>query len=505
MKYMSPLAAGTSSLLFVCISLAASLITPPPNAHAAEPGIAYTVQPKDELIKMAEASFMVPEDWKEVATLNRLKNPNAIQPGQVLQIPLRMLKKRASDGVLLSVAGEVWLSGKPAQVGNVVPEGAQLQTGANSSVQVRLADGSLITLMPNTHTTLVTSQSIDMGSFSDKTSPNWYTGLLRLSKGAMDVLAAKLVKRNTPLQIETPTSVVGVRGTEFRVAYDDPATQNARTEVLTGLVRADSPVQKIGADLPKGTGTVLNPKTERVKVSPLLKAPKLPNHVLVAKPDARWAMPTLAGAERFKVQISGFKDFSSIVREMTVNQQAQADFSGLPNGLWQLRVRGIDADTLEGYNADTSLQVMLAASPGQAPAEWLARNDRLNVVNGQHVLQFDPQGLDPSHALLASVVVNRPPYLRVAKARVKPSGGPISLNLGALQAGESYLLNVTVTQADGATLSPSNYQFEGLAPNGHMDAPLKAEGSDKAVLPTRPDKADKAKKPGKRKHKRQWP
>lgn len=473
-----------------------------PLAHAAEPSIAYTVQPKDELIKMSEASFQSPQDWKEVAKLNRLKNPNAIQPGQVLKIPLRILKTQVRDGVLLSVSGDVSLSGKPALVGDPVPEGAQLQTGARGSAQVQLADGSRITLMPNTHTTLVTSQSVDMGSFSDKTSQNWFTGLLRLSQGAIDVLAAKLVKRNTPLQIETPTSVVGVRGTEFRVAYDDPVTQNTRTEVLTGLVRADSPAQKMGADLPKGTGTVINPKTERVKVSPLLKAPKLPSHVRVVKPDARWTVPTLAGAERFKVQISGFKDFSSIVREMTVSQPAQADFSGLPNGVWQLRVRGIDADTLEGFNASTSLQVMLVASPGQAPAEWLARNDRLDVVNGEHVLQFDPQGLDHSHAVLASVVVNRPPYLRVAKALVKPDGGPISLPMGPLQAGESYWLNVTVTQADGATLTPSNYQFEGLAANGHADAPLRVLANQEAAHAI---KATAPTQPGKRKHKRSRP
>jgi hypothetical protein len=71
-------------------------------------------------------------------------------------------------------------------------------------------------------------------------------------------------------------------------------------------------------------------------------------------------------------------------------------------------------------------------------------------------------------------VVNRPPYLRVAKTLVKPDGGPIRLNLGPLQAGESYWLNVTVTQADGATLTPSNYQFEGLAAIGHANAPLRA-------------------------------
>ena len=492
MKNIAARARGLARLLFSCTSLTLGLLALPPTVQAAEPSISYTVQPKDELIKMGEASFRSPEDWKEVAKLNRLKSADAIQPGQVLTIPLRLLKMRARDGVLLTTSGEVTLSGKPAQVGDLVPEGAQLQTGANGSAQVLLADGSRVTLMPNTHTILVTSQSVDPGSFDDKVSSNWFTGLLRLTKGAIDVLAAKLVKRTTPLKIETPSSVVGVRGTEFRVAFDDTATQNARTEVLTGLVRADSSAQAIGADLPKGTGTVISPSIERVKVSALLKAPKLASDVTVVKPDLRWPMPALAGAEHFKVQVSGFKDFSTIVREQTVSKQGQADFSGLPNGVWQLRVRGIDADTLEGFNADTRLHVMLPGNPGQAPVQWTARHAQLDVVNGQHVLRFDPQGLEPSHALLATVKINRAPYLRVAKTLVKPDGGPIHFNLGPLQAGESYLLNVTVTQADGATLSPSNYRFEGLPAGGHAEAPLQPVASEEAAHTAQENKPGKS-------------
>ncbi len=66
-----------------------------------------------------------------------------------------------------------------------------------------------------------------------------------------------------------------MRGTEFRVAYDDPAARNARTEVLEGQVRADNPAHKSGADLPKGTGAVINPAQREVRVVQLLPAPDL--------------------------------------------------------------------------------------------------------------------------------------------------------------------------------------------------------------------------------------
>lgn len=458
--------------------LAVWLLTLQPIAHAADAFLNYTVQPKDELIKLAEASFTSAEGWKEVAELNRLKDPDNIHPGQVLKIPLRLLKTVKRDGILLSVSGDVQLAGKPARVGSLVPEGAQLQTGANGSAQVQLADQSRVTLMPNTEAKLVTSQIIDFANFDNKDQANWYTGLIRLSKGAIDVLASKLAKRHTPLQVETPTSVAGVRGTVFRVAHDNAATQNTRTEVLEGLVRTDSVAQETGADLPKGTGTVLNPAMPHIKVSPLLKAPSISAKAVAFKPQANWNAPTLTGARRFRVQISGDKNFSTVVHEQVIATQGQADFSGLSNGVWHLRVRGIDADTLEGFDANTTLQVMLPASSTHKAAEWVARNDRLDMVDSAHVLQFDALGLDASHAVLASVKINRPPFLRVAKVLVKPDGGPIRLNLGPLTPGEHYLINLTVTQADGATLTPTNYAFDGLPAGGFMRSPLRAMADD---------------------------
>ena len=479
--------AGLRTLLLGAAALALASL-----ACAAEPSINYVVQPGDELIKMAEQSFQSPDDWQTVAKRNRLKNPNAIHPGQVLKIPLSILKTGARDGILLSVSGQVLLSGQPAQVGSAVPEGARLQTGASSSAQLGLADGSRITLMPNTDTTLVSSQGIALAGVDAKAGANWFTGLLQLSKGALDVLAAKLVKRNTPLQFQTPTSVVGVRGTEFRVAYDDPASQNARTEVLAGLVRADSLAHKVGAELPAGTGTVLNPVVQRVKVSALLKAPKLAARAVVVKPGARWPMPVLAGAERFKVQVSGHKDFSNVVREFSVDRSGQADFSDLPNGVWQLRVRGIDADTLEGFNATTSLHVMLPASPGQAPVEWAMRDSRIDVRHARHVLSFEPHGLDQSHSIVVNVKVDRAPFVRVAKALIKPDGRLAQLDLGELMPGQAYQLNLTVAQADGATLTPINYRFVANSQDGLtalLLSPLASEPPARAPVRKRRAKA----------------
>ncbi len=68
---------------------------------------------------------------------------------------------------------------------------------------------------------------------------------MRLSQGAVETLASKLGLRAIPLQIQTPTTVIGVRGTRFRIAQET-ATANARAEVMEGVVRADNTVQQSG-------------------------------------------------------------------------------------------------------------------------------------------------------------------------------------------------------------------------------------------------------------------
>ena len=51
-------------------------------------------------------------------------------------------------------------------------------------------------------------------------------------RGSVEVLAAKL-KRSQPLEVTTPTAVVGVRGTQYRVALDGDSGAT-RSEVLEG-------------------------------------------------------------------------------------------------------------------------------------------------------------------------------------------------------------------------------------------------------------------------------
>lgn len=366
------------------------------------------------------------------------------------------------------------MSGSQAEVGQAVPEGSKLQTGANSSALIELADGSRITLLPNTLTELVTSRGYATREASTSGSSTWFSGLVRLVQGAVDTVAAKGVKRAGPLQLETATSLVEVRGTQFRVAYDDPATKNARTEVLESAVRADNTAQRSGAELAVGQGAMVSPAVKEIKVVDLLKAPDLSaTPAAILKPLALWPMSALAGAASFRVQVAIDENFSKIVRNLVVTT-GSADLSSLANGRWFARIRGIDADGIEGYDSVKAVQVVVPPPPAQPPRQWTLSGDRIDLVNGRHFLQFSQMGLDASHTITATLTTTTPPYTRIAETTARGDTPRVSMDLGNLEPGALLRLDLTVTQADGAKVIPLAYQFTALSGWGWSEGALQA-------------------------------
>ncbi|MET0310719.1 MAG: FecR domain-containing protein [Burkholderiaceae bacterium] len=328
-----------------------------PATVAAEASLPYTVKASDKLIVLSKELLVRPADWNEVARFNRMKDPNFIRPGQTLQIPLRLMKHTPVAGRLVSAEGSVQLGGTPAMAGAPVPEGARLQTGANSSAVVEMADGSRVKLLPNSLAEVAAQRHYAMRDASASGSTNWFSGLVRLAQGTLDTLAAKTAQRAEPLRIETPTSLVGVRGTSFRVAYEDPAARNSRAEVIEGAVRADNPSQQSGAELPGGTGAVVDPAKQEVAVVKLLPPPDMaPLSGEVFRPQGAWALPTVPGASAYRVQVAADAGFDRIVRDLKV-AAGSVDLGTLPLGNWFARVRGIDGQGLEGFDGVKPLSV----------------------------------------------------------------------------------------------------------------------------------------------------
>ncbi len=348
-----------------CAAMGAAL----PGAWAAgmtEPFVSYTVKSNDTLQGLSRTLVNDPKKWGEVARLNGLKDPNRIYPGQVIDIPKSLLNLSSqprveSTGTVLSVQGDVMVSGQKVQAGAPVPEGARLQTGPNSSAVVMLGDGSRLQLMPKTLADVVSQHGYALRDPSSSASTTWFSGAIRLVEGVLDTLANKQAMRATPLQVSTPTSLVGVRGTQFRVAYEDPASGMARTEVLEGKVRTDNVTQKVGADVGGGFGAAIRPQDREIKIVALLPAladAQLPAEVLrtASTQNAQWTVGTLPGASSYRAQFATDDKFAQIQSDVKSATPA-LDLSALANGKYYARVRGVDPAGIEGFDAVKLIEI----------------------------------------------------------------------------------------------------------------------------------------------------
>ncbi|MEO6018052.1 MAG: FecR domain-containing protein, partial [Polaromonas sp.] len=419
-------------LIATCtLALAQAPAATPAVPRVIEPSLPYVVKASDKLIRLSRDLLASGHTWNDVASYNQLKDPNVIFPGQKIDIPLRFLKSTAAGGKVISAEGDVTLGGSPMQPGAAIGDGSQLKTGANSSAVIEMGDGSRIKILPNSLAEVVTNRSYAMRDASASGSTNWFSGLLRLSAGTLEALASKNIKRATPLQVETPTSLVGVRGTEFRVAFDDPAGNSARTEVVEGNVRTDNPAQQVGADLITGTGAVVKPAEREIRVVKLLPAPDMggvPGEIL--KPAGSWPMPVLAGAQAYRVQVASDDKFDRIVRDLKVSTSS-ADLATLANGNWFARVRGIDAQGLEGFDTVK----LIAVKDG----EWRVSYSSMALVNGKALLSWTglQTNAQPMPASGYTAVLARDQALTQVVSRAE--GNEPMLDLGDLKPGVYFI------------------------------------------------------------------
>lgn len=322
------------------------------GAQPTEPTVEFTVAAGDSLIHLSERLLVSPEAWPEIARLNRLRNPDVLQPGQVLVIPTRLLRWTAVESRVISANGDVRIDGRASAASAKLVEGQSVETGAEASAVLELADQSRIKLAPASLAEVVASRrhaGPDDGTGSPSTGP--FTGVLRLLRGSVEVFATKVL-RAKPLEVTTPTAVIGVRGTQYRVGFDEAANRNTRTEVIEGLVRFDSGAgnSSSGADVSAGFGAALDAGGAAPAVVKLLPAPDLS-----AAPE-RFERPivrfSLAGdPQALRVQVAEDAAFDRVVRNLRVEPGTDIRIVGLEDGSWHLRARRVDAQGIEGLDA----------------------------------------------------------------------------------------------------------------------------------------------------------
>jgi hypothetical protein len=330
---------------------AAAVVSDDPD----EPMLAYTVTSHDTLIGLNRTLFSSPSVWKEISRINHLADPNKIATGQVLRVPTRLLHTKVVPARLVSVFGDVRIDAKPATAGALVRVGDSIRTGDSSIAVVELADGSRVKLAADTEGRLDDHRRFQIKATAAAIDDGLVAASLRLLSGSIEVLASKVL-RARPLEVSTPTAVIGVRGTRYRVRNDvTPATPAASavnasaTEVLEGKVHVQvGSSSSESVDVPANFGAPLEAGKKPV-VLPLPAAPDLS-----ANPEHFDRLPLrlhIADAMASRVQIADDAAFDHILVDLHVAAGDDARIPTLGDGTWHLRVRRISQAGLEGLDA----------------------------------------------------------------------------------------------------------------------------------------------------------
>lgn len=356
-----------------------------PSRHGGDAGLRAGERVGGRPIQSGQQSGQQPREQARAADRPAGMRRAPGRRGGAQDAAVKKIDPRAADEAVAADAPAAGLRATvaPLQVlaaGQTVPEGAYISIGPRGSAVLRLTDGSRVKLLPDSVASLAASRvagaraaaaaspvsavssgelvNASMGA-SVAAQDGWFVGTMRLLRGSMEVLASKAL-RAKPLEVQTPTTVLGVRGTHYRVHLAElragaqagaPQAAMRRpgagwltiTEVLEGRVAAGA-----ATVLSAGQGARVGAEG-RPAVSPLPPAPDL--SALPARferPLVAWPAPADAAV---RVQVAGDAGFDAIVLDQQVAAGAPVRIDGLADGIWHVRMRHISAAGLAGTDA----------------------------------------------------------------------------------------------------------------------------------------------------------
>lgn len=335
-------------------------------AKAAPGEWVYTVVEDDNLWNISERYLDTPARFEALRRINQVQFPTRMRPGTKLRIPMKWIHSNPVPAVVEEVSGQATVIRAPnaaeevARPGTDIHLGDRLLTAAGSSVAIRFADRTLVTLLE------------DSVARFDHLSAHGTTGMvdsrLKLLKGRVNARVTPASGPGSRFEIQTPSAISAVRGTEFRSAFDENGSVS-RVEVLHGRVEVSGSRKK--AMVAAGFGTRVQKDAPPLRPRRLLEPPPvepLPERIRQINWPVVWAADPDAVA--YRAEISKDERFATL-RWQQRSAYARVGLPDLPDGDYFLRVRAIDKLGLEGKN--TTVAFTLDARPEApiplAPAE----------------------------------------------------------------------------------------------------------------------------------------
>ncbi len=288
--------------------------------------------------------------WNSLVLLNKINDPRRMPPGTRIRIPLRWLKINPTEVHVRDMHGRVqYIPSKqtdslPLTANTLLKDGDQVVVGEDANVVLEFIDKSRLFLGSGSRMVLDLVRKFSETGLADSK--------IDLRKGRSE---SKVKTRNTRFQIKTPSANTTVRGTDFRVIVDSENPDLSRVEVLGGTVHTSSGG---GArDVTAGFGTTVAKGVAPRSLVKLLPPPEIyspPGYSRELPVDIKWQ--NVDGAESYRIQIHRSEGEQTLLIDKII-PIAHFNTSALEDHDYVIRIRAIDANGLEGSNAEKTLRL----------------------------------------------------------------------------------------------------------------------------------------------------
>lgn len=309
----------------------------------------YSIRPGDTLIGVSASYLQQPADWLKLQRYNKVADAQRLPPGGKLRIPYAWLRQQPASAEVLLVSGQVQVmlpgqAAAPLVAGTKLNVGSEVSTAANSTAVLVFADKSRLVVQPQSQIKLDTVSVYAGGGMADTR--------IRLQQGRAEIFANPLRQTGNRLEVITPSAIAAVRGTVFRVAVEE---KRMRQETLEGQVSVSAAAVEVAVG--RAMGTLAEQGKAPLAPVALSAAPDMSS--LPAKFDRyplRFTLPAQAGVESWQAQIAPDAKFERILLEKQARGAVLA-FAELPDGNYTMRLRGIDAQGLQGLDGIYGFEV----------------------------------------------------------------------------------------------------------------------------------------------------
>ncbi len=335
MKFLST----SFSRVILCLSLVGALTLLSAQSYATD--WRYSVRPGDTFWSICKEYTVHDNCWLELASHNRVANPNQLSTGTQLLIPMKWLKQAPFAAQAVYVVGEVVFSDANKKLTELV-SGQKLRIGSKvvvnqGSTTLRFADGATIVMNANSELMISSSSAIKQGRAQSIE--------VHLPRGEIQVTVPERMPK-TQFRVRTPSAVAAVRGTKFRVSSSMPSAdgQNGQTrsEVLEGIVAVSSSTDSQNVTAGHGVSTV---DGQGGLEQAILIAPPRWNRSCTDPGYVEWQ--TSLSATQYRLAL--MEDDTVIDKVISSVTVADANyvFKGLKEGCYQVKVNAVDS---QGYN-----------------------------------------------------------------------------------------------------------------------------------------------------------